>query len=370
MYANEKLEIMEQHMRVSWDEINTYLSDKLGSKQPDFRLAYGKIWAESKWPLFKKFGDRLTLTKEVENTLSNTDIRDAYVEKVLDNIRDKVSLRANLVATFFMTEFTFDELTTNRVAENKELSGRKIGKGMKISRAMKLFIEDKKELDIVQTSFSRFVQELEAKGQLEVSLDFFDILCMSVNPKGNWRSCHHFINGEYNGGAFAYALDTSSAIAQIFLGGDKDELVRNKIWRQMVWFDNKQESAVLSRQYPMANGNNRKSAVDLLQEELGTENYRYGYTEPHYLQDSMCDLGNFHYNDVSYDACSKVTLIHFDDKEEIFQGENGSTDIVRDALKLDRFKPTYFVGVEELMSPFSFDWYDEADYWSDNWMDY
>lgn len=365
MSGTEKLETMEKKMRVSWDEIDQYFRNEIGGRI-DSRSSFGLIWAVNKWPLYKKFGDKLFLSQEVENTLSDKDIRDTYKEKVLKKIYEEVSLKGSLVASFFLTAFSLEELTSNRVTETKELSGKKITKGMKISKSLKLFIQDKKELDIIQTAFSRFVQELEAKGILEISVDFFDILCMSVNPQGRWRSCHNFINGEYGGGAFAYALDESSAIAQIFLGGEDKEVVRNKIWRQMIWFDTKQESAILSRQYPMANNNNRNSTVHLLENELGSSDFRYGYNETENLRYFFSNLGDYHYNDVTYEACNKVSMVVFDDKDHVFKGENGSHNIIREAIEQEKYNPEYVVGVEELYSPYSGEYYDAED-WAECW---
>ena len=210
--AKEKLEIMEKEMRVSWSQIDDFIQSELGDF-PDTRSNYGFIWAENKYPLFKLFGNKLCLTSEVENTLSDSDIAHAYREKVLAEIKESLSLRSNLVAAFFLNQFSGEELRSNRVAANTEFSGKKILKGMKITKALKLFISDKVELDIIQTAFSRFIQELEAKGTLDISIDFFDILCMSVNDRKKWRSCHNFIDGEYGGGAFSYALDSSSFVS-------------------------------------------------------------------------------------------------------------------------------------------------------------
>ena len=344
--AEEKLEIMEKEMRVSWSQIDAYIIDNLGGL-PDTRLNYGPIWAENKYDLFKLFGDKLCLSSDVENTLSESDIRNAYEQQVLDEIRNSLSLRANLVAAFFLNKFSNEELRLNRVGTNTEFSGKKISKGMKITKALKLFIEDKKELDIVQTAFSRFIQELEAKGRLDVSIDFFDILCMSVNDRKQWRSCHNFINGEFGGGAFSYALDSSSAIAQIYTEYS-EKGVADKIWRQMVWFDNDRTGAILSRQYPSTNSNNRKATQSLIMESLGKELPVAGFVSDESISQRTKNIGNYHYNDITKGAMEKVMVIAFDGSNF---SEKSGRDAMRNAFIRDEYDPKFTIGVDSVPHP-------------------
>ena len=348
--AKEKLEIMEKEMRVSWEQIDAFMRSQLGGN-PDTRTNYGLIWAENKYDLFKLFGDKLCLTSEVENTLSDSDIAHSYEEKVLGEIKDSLSVRANLVAAFFLNKFSKEELRVNRVVTNTEFSGKKISKGMKITNALKLFIPDKMELDIVQTAFSRFIQELEAKGRLDVSIDFFDILCMSVNDRKKWRSCHNFMDGEYGGGAFSYALDSSSAIAQIYTSYSESG-VADKIWRQMVWFDDDRTGAILSRQYPGVNSNNRKATQSLIMEKLGKELPVAGFVSAGTIDQRTWDIGGYHYNDITKGAIEKVMTIAFDGSN--FSVKSGR-DVMRNAFANDEYNPHYTIGVDSVPHPVSGD---------------
>lgn len=359
--AEEKLEIMEKEMRVSWSQIDAFIQDQLGD-YPDTRTNYGLIWAENKYELFKLFGNKLRLTSEVENTLSDSDIIHAYEEKVLEEIKDSLSVRSNLVAAFFLNQFSAEELRQNRVVANTEFSGKKILKGMKITKALKLFISDKVELDIVQTAFSRFIQELEAKGHLDVSIDFFDILCMSVNDRKKWRSCHNFIDGEYGGGAFSYALDSSSAIAQIYTSYSESG-VADKIWRQMVWFDEDLTGAILSRQYPGVNSNNRKATQSLIMEQLGQELPVAGFVSAGTIEQRTWDVGDYHYNDITKGAMEKVMVIAFDGSNF---SEKSGRDVMRNAFVNDEYNPSYRIGVDSVPHPVS-GYEVEAYEWDEEW---
>lgn len=359
--AEEKLEIMEKEMRVSWGQIDAFIQDQLGGS-PDTRTNYGLIWAENKYDLFKLFGDKLCLTSEVENTLSDSDITRAYEEKVLREIKGSLSVRTNLVAAFFLNQFSREELRLNRIAANTEFSGKKISKGMKVTKALKLFIPDKVELDIVQTAFSRFIQELEAKGRLDVSIDFFDILCMSVNDRKDWRSCHNFINGEYGGGAFSYALDSSSAIAQIYTSYS-DSGVADKIWRQMVWFDTDRTGVILSRQYPSTNSNNRKATQSLIMEHLGKELPVAGFVSSGTIEQRTRNIGDYHYNDITKGAMEKVMTIAFDGSNF---SEKSGRDAMRNAFINDEYNPSYRIGVDSVPHPVS-GYEVEAYEWDEEW---
>ena len=346
----EKLEIMEKHMRASWEDIDNYFNAFVSSCRVDTRDAFGTVWAESKWNLFQLFGEKLRLSSSVENSLSENDILQAYqkmvIEEALINITDS---KPALTASFFFGEFSTDELIKNTVETTREISGVKVNKGMKISKTFKFFVKDKEELHEIQTIFSRFLQSLEAKGTLEVSIDFFDILCMSVNDKKTWRSCHHFIDGEYGGGAFSYALDGSSAIAQIY-NSISDYNVPDKIWRQMVWFSEDLSYTILSRQYPSSNPNNRKAAQDLiLSLSKDPSNPSYGVVDSDVLSDFINNRSSFHYNDITCDAVSKAMVIELN-------GANigAERDGMREHFKSLPYGRIFKIGVEDYVtSPYS-----------------
>lgn len=360
----EKLEIMEKHMRASWEDIDNYFNAFVSSYRVDTRDAFGRVWAESKWNLFQLFGEKLRLSSSVENSLSENDILQAYqkmvIEEALVNITDS---KPALTASFFFGEFSTDELIKNTVETTREISGVKVNKGMKISKTFKFFVKDKEELHEIQTIFSRFLQSLEAKGTLEVSIDFFDILCMSVNDKKTWRSCHHFIDGDYGGGAFSYALDGSSAIAQIY-NSISDYNVPDKIWRQMVWFSEDLSYTILSRQYPSSNPNNRKAAQDLiLSLSKDPSNPSYGFVDSDDLSDFISNRSNFHYNDITCDAVSKAMVIELN-------GANIGTerDGMREHFKSLPYGRIFKIGVEDyITNPYSGNILEPEDWDSGEW---
>lgn len=370
MNAQEKLEIMEKHMRVSWSQIDSFLQEVVCSNDVDSREAFGEQWASAKWDLFNLFGERLALKSSVENSISDSEIRALYNENVISKTtyyKKEISSRAFLTVSFFGGEFSSSELQSNLVSSTRVFSGVKIQKGMKITKALKFFIKDKEELDYIQTLFSQFIQSLEAKGSLDVSIDFFDILCMSVNDKKRWRSCHNFIDGEYGGGAFSYALDSNSAIAQISTAYAENG-VADKVWRQMVWFSNGLETAILSRQYPSSNPNNRKAAQDLIIKELGGNKVVSGFIESTCLDRNFINIGGYHYNDISCDAVNKVMAIILDFNEDSsnYSCELSDKDIIREIQREGDFNYTFEVGVESgtVINP-----YTQNNLYPDDWED-
>lgn len=351
----EKLEIMEQEMRVSWEEIDGILEGIFGLKA-NTRRSFGTDWASGKWDIFEKFGRKLSLSMDAEKTSIDEEELARLFDKYLNstNPSDMFSRETREVLEVFTIFFSTEELSSNKVMENKVLSGEKLSKGMKISKIMKMFIKPE-ELYDVQTAYSRFIQELKIQGIVEISIDFIDILGMSYNPRNNWRSCHSFVDGEYGGGAFSYATDNSTAIASVFSAKELDSSIRSKQWRQMIYFSDSRNSAILTKQYPYVNASNKETTLKLLNQlSVQPEDFRYGYIEAEGVEDLIKDLGYYHYNDISNDGVSKVTFVVFDDENLEFAGKNGSRSIIREHFDESSMTNEHFtIGVEDLINPFT-----------------
>lgn len=306
----EKLELMEKTLKVNWVEIDNMFKHYFPRVSSiDSRSAWGTKWAENKYPLFKKFGNKTLFKKEVENVLTENDILKSYKSEILrdSNLTEGTILKAKI----FLLSFTPSELRTNRVENPQTIVGHKINKGMKISRCLK-FLLSGEQLDKLQIAFSRFNQSLEAKGRIEISIEPMDILSMSLNRTREWRSCHNIIDGEYSAGPISYLLDSSTVIGQVILDGKGSvpgtENIPDKIWRQMIYFDEAFEWAVFARQYPSVNKQYATQLIELLHESLGAENCYRGFLDNSDLEDFFSNKGRFHYNDITTGALSKARI--------------------------------------------------------------
>lgn len=337
--TKEKLELMEKEMSVSWDEIDSFLensSDNINSSEIDTRNYWGYEWAQSKYPIFERFGNKLKLSKEVENTMSPSDISDTFKEIIMqdgtDNIKDKMG------KIFF--EVDLEDLQNNKLSKDYIVDGKELPKGMKVSKTIKFFLEGA-ELHTAQTLFSRFKECLEAKGKLELSIDPMDIICMSVNETRDWSSCHNIINGMYGAGAISYLLDGSTAIAQIITGRGSNH-TPEKLWRRMVYFNKDLDIALLSRHYPSANKNNTNTLRELLTEEFG--DIAYGMIEKSKVYSYINEENDAHYNDITRGGMSKVAMVVLDKEKYHINPEHkdASEEIMRTPYENSAFDGCQF----------------------------
>ena len=344
--AKEKLEIMEEYMSVSWEEIDHFLGKNLSlslANKIDTRGNWGLDWAESKYPLFEKFGNKLKLIKEVENTMSDKDIACSYRKLVMDSFSSNENITDILGKYFFDVELS--DLQKNILSRDYVIDGKKISKGMKVSKSLKFFIENKGELNQVQIAFSRFKEELEAKGSLEISIDPMDILCMSVNETRSWNSCHNIFSGMYGAGPISYIVDSASAIAQI-VDKRSENNVPEKVWRRMLIFDTNLDTVMMSRHYPSHNKNNANAVKDLLLSM--SDNAAYGFVDAA-MGNKISEDCEAHYCDLTRGANgSKIPMIVFDRDKYGITGKNADERTLRDPYDEGAFSNVrYFVGPEE-----------------------
>lgn len=123
--------------------------------------------------------------------------------------------------------------------------------------------EEDKELVIeyIMTIISQVMSCIKRpKGFLVLSINPIDMLLSSAHTSGKWRSCHNIVNGEWRTGPLSYMLDSVSAVAYTYYESgdfvcDEKIVIKDypkKLWRQMVFFDKDNMSAVMSREYPSA----------------------------------------------------------------------------------------------------------------------
>ena len=119
-----------------------------------------KVWYSSKKHFIDKWGG---LTVELPNVSVSID-REAKKMNVEDFGRACSINTGNRAAATFIWEQGVDAFYENRVKEDFMLGDKKITKGMKISRALKFFTDDKAVLDRLQTYMSRLIQDAKLTG--------------------------------------------------------------------------------------------------------------------------------------------------------------------------------------------------------------
>ena len=192
-------------------------------------------------------------------------------------------LRGNYVAydgvEHYYVRFSTEELSTGRL--EKDLLGFK--KGTRISKVLKLLwmspefseripsinnakkvyfgttdlTEEQESLgwDFINTVLGQVLSAIKFSEKVDIvlSINPVDMLMASVHTTG-WRSCHNIIDGEYATGPISYVLDGVTCIAYATRGADYCDLLKEawdrKLWRQMVFIDKNNLSAIFSRQYP------------------------------------------------------------------------------------------------------------------------
>ena len=223
----------------NYDEVNT---DKL----------FEKWYASKKWFLDLNDGNPIY---EVPEKVS-FEIDDGERERRVINFVEQVQYLNHDLARFI--SYNLRNFYDNITVEEYKRDGFKVPKGMKISRAFKLFEKDKELLYKWQTIMSMMLQENKVEGTLCFSVHPLDFLSSSENTY-NWRSCHS-LDGEYRSGNLSYMLDKSTVIC--YLKGDKDTILphfpseipwNNKKWRMLLFFSDQKTALFAGRQYPFFN---------------------------------------------------------------------------------------------------------------------
>jgi len=139
--------------------------------------------------------------------------------------------------------------------------------------------------DFINTVLGQVLSAIKVGEKVDIvlSINPVDMLMASVHTT-SWRSCHNIIDGEYATGPMSYVLDGVTCIAYATRGADYCDLLEEdwdrKLWRQMVFLDKNNLSAILSRQYPQENSLFEKEARRLVAKvlsEYGGVPYKWKY---------------------------------------------------------------------------------------------
>lgn len=319
-------ELMHDSMSVSWDQIDSFFNAIEGSNSASTKAAWGNTWARNKQHIFKAFGNKLKIEKEVELSLNDRDVENE-MRSMITSLRSsgKVSEATLAIVSIVLFYLNTNEILENKISRKIRLFAKDFGAGMKVSKMLGRLILDEKERYEVQTAFSVSAQSFKSTGTLVVSIDPMDILAMSLNPNSDWRSCHNIIDGEFRAGAISYLCDSSTFIAYVYrrtgtLSRCPEIEIPNKVWRQIGYFSNDLGHIALSTHYPSVNKNNRKTLVSIILETLGNENSKHGFIESDSLftNCAMENYGRYHYNDLANGRESRSYFIDLSGKSNDF----------------------------------------------------
>lgn len=367
---------MEAQMSVSWDEIDSFIGS-FEHVSGSSRNAWSQDWFEGKKKIFEAWGNKLRVEKDVVLGVNFRDVHSS-VREMLINL--DINSASKTALTYALSNCHDSEVVDNKLEEAKQWFGIKLGKGMKLSRALGRLVPDAKERDAFQTAFSMLLQSYKVSGKVVLSIDPIDILTMSYNPDSEWRSCHNIVDGEFRAGVLSYLVDSSTFIgyayrrkAPSYYGGVE---IPNKTWRQIGYFDSDLSMAALSTHYPSVNKNNRVTLTELLIETMGFEldEVGKGFIGADYIGEHMNNDG-YHYNDITEGRESKSYCIDFTGAS--LKYEDHGDDILRKYRELE-YKGEFFIGEEgvtgfdnngtvydseSITSYSSYEDYDEDDDW-------
>jgi hypothetical protein len=299
MFKNADLYWEEYKRMLEWSE-NDFFSD--GETLKGLK-ALRKTWERNKaWlaPYFDEDGRKIIAVtpeiQEVTDGLFNSALEMArnscYTIRYKQNSRFACVDAHELERTcknYLTTYFTRDEIADNKLKTSTVLNydtNKTACKGMKVSKllAARLKHDSRYAFQPDNTSFNKFlelgniyysllVMYLNRTFSVALSINPVDFLTVSAHTTG-WHSCHNFVGGAHKTGALAYMLDDVSVVAYAFnemkyyLGEDdiqnyhynknKGLYVSEagiklpvKLWRQMVFLDTSNKSAITSRHYPL-----------------------------------------------------------------------------------------------------------------------
>ena len=151
----------------------------------------------------------------------------------------------------------------------------KFQKGTKITRVLRLLIDDKEELEKILVEYSRFFNQAKLKGTLCISIHPIDYLTASLN-KCNWRSCFNLVSGEWKSSLGGLMASPYTMIAYLKAKDDMDYngfVWNNKQWRTYITINAGQNINYfhIGKHYPYCNEELESQLVSMMSDLLGGE---------------------------------------------------------------------------------------------------
>jgi len=192
----------------------------------------------------------------------------------------------NFIASVFKKELETQEIVSGKLNSQININGKTLDAGTKISKYLKCLAENENEerlyfkrlsfennnysgqsgyyyedkdllIEYILDLYSQIFSSIkDPKGIVVLSINPVDFMLASAHTDGDWTSCHNFQDGCYKTGVLSYALDEVSMIAYAY---NKTSLANYhpfkkemplKLWRQMVYLDERTRSIYFSKNYP------------------------------------------------------------------------------------------------------------------------
>lgn len=230
-------------IRKQFDEVITYSQ---GIPHPKTKQLF-KRWFRAKKEFIRAFGGLIYEIGEFSAQLSE--------ENKQYRIADFQNWIVSKYRLYDLSHFIEDNKNSfynNTVSYSKRAD---VPIGMKLIKSFKFFVEDKEQLNEIQSRASMIIQENSVSGTLCLSVHPLDFLSSSENNH-NWRSCHA-LDGEYRAGNLSYMTDSSTIIC--YLRADGEQKIPNfpnsvpwnsKKWRNLLFFSNDRKMMFAGRPYP------------------------------------------------------------------------------------------------------------------------
>lgn len=287
-----------------------------------------KQWSRNKQDLFSLFGNKLTVESEINDSLSSSEITLQTIKFLNKHINNNEDLTK--ISDYLSTDNIYEELINNTVINDQK------AKGTKLSKYLSRMVQNPtKQITIINNqsvtktytqrelfdiNFSMLLQSIKVKSKLIISIDPIDYLTMSISGQ-SWKSCHNIVDGCHRAGTLSYMTDSCTAIAYIAnknFNWNNIELI-NKRWRQAVYIDINNKSAIFSRQYPNNNEVTEKVVRNLIGNMLAQyhqipSNWKINHDQDK-IEDCIADnqRNSLHYNDILKYSNVTCSLIHLTD---------------------------------------------------------
>lgn len=201
----------------------------------------------------------------------------------------------------------------------------KFQKGTKITRVLRLLIDDKEELEKILVEYSRFFNQAKLKGTLCISIHPIDYLTASLN-KCNWRSCFNLVSGEWKSSLGGLMASPYTMIAYLKAKDDMDYngfVWNNKQWRTYITINAGQNISHfhIGKHYPYCNEELESQLVSMMSDLLGGE---FELREDSYAFYTEVDEDGF-YDDGVENVYARVGLVEL---------ENNSIPVAEDVMCL------------------------------------
>ena len=263
-----KIQVQEVMQYVNRDETGsvdtTHLFDSwYQNKQKLIQLLGGLVWQSSEPIEVNKSEHDLKIT--YEDFLTELNFCLGLFEDKNDNLYNFLILQGK------------DAFYNNKVVSEYTHKDKKIPVGMKLNKAFKLFVKDKRQLNRWQTKHSMAIQRKSFKGYLRFSVHPLDFLSVGTSAHG-WSSCHDLQDG-HCAGPLSYMGDDTSIVAYVCTPDEEYELSsfppdikwNSKKWRTMLHINDNNDLIMAGKGYPFEANDITAICIDQLAKIVGKD---------------------------------------------------------------------------------------------------